>query len=149
MRAQAYRVAPAAVRYELPGGAELRRGGSRTWRHNNPGDLPSGVFALLHGSIGAAEGRAIFPDAAAGRHALLALLGEAPCAAKTVGTLLAEFVPGYVLPRHAMGGGFEPASGLPLRLPAGALAPGQRQRFADTVARLLGYREGELVRLTA
>ncbi|QKT02978.1 hypothetical protein HUS23_03720 [Ectothiorhodospiraceae bacterium 2226] len=149
MQAQAYSVAPLVVRYELAGCAVLHRGGSRTWRLNNPGDLPSGAFALAHGSIGAAEGRAIFASAPAGRAALLALFDEPATAMKSVGALIAEFVPGYVLPRHAGRGGFEPASGLPLRLPTGALAPAQRARLADTVTWLLGYRAGELIGVEA
>jgi len=49
-------------------------GGDRNWRNNNPGNIRSGQWSRAHGAIGAENGFAIFPTAAAGRRALDELL---------------------------------------------------------------------------
>lgn len=56
------------------GGTLVKRGGSRSWRNNNPGNIIDGAFAENHGAIGDDGKMAVFPDEAVGRAAVLALL---------------------------------------------------------------------------
>ena len=53
---------------------EVRVGGSRAWRNNNPGNLVRGPFAQGHGAIGSDARFAVFPDEETGMDALVALL---------------------------------------------------------------------------
>jgi len=50
------------------------RGGSRTWRNNNPGNLVSATVSKRNGEIGKAGGFAVFPDYDSGHAALIDLL---------------------------------------------------------------------------
>lgn len=50
------------------------KGGTRSWRNNNPGNIIYGTFAAKHGAIGMADRFACFPDKQTGQKALLALL---------------------------------------------------------------------------
>jgi uncharacterized protein (TIGR02594 family) len=52
----------------------VRRGGSRSWRNNNPGNIRKGSFAENAGSIGDDTAFAIFPDEALGLAAVITLL---------------------------------------------------------------------------
>jgi hypothetical protein len=61
------------IRYP-DGSSEVRNGGTRAWRNNNPGNIRSGSFANRHGAIGSAGGMAVFPDEATGEAAQRALL---------------------------------------------------------------------------
>lgn len=57
------------------GTSQVREGGSRAWRNNNPGNLRFGDFAKRKGAIGAdAQGFAIFKDRASGESAQRDLL---------------------------------------------------------------------------
>jgi hypothetical protein len=51
-----------------------KSGGSLAWRNNNPGNVLKSGFAIRHGAIGFAHGKAIFPDDKTGRAAFIALL---------------------------------------------------------------------------
>ncbi len=59
------------------GSSEIRSGGSRTWRDNNPGAIRFGPFASDHGAIGQDGPFAIFPDADTGHRAMTDLLNSA------------------------------------------------------------------------
>ena len=52
----------------------FKRGGSRSWRNNNPGNIIDGPFAEDHGAIGDDTKMAVFPDESVGREAVKALL---------------------------------------------------------------------------
>jgi hypothetical protein len=62
------------------GHSEVRQGGTRAWRDNNPGNLEYGTFAREHGAIGFDTGtghhEAVFPDHATGDAAQRALLHD-------------------------------------------------------------------------
>jgi len=53
---------------------EMRSGGDRNWRSNNPGDIEYGDFAIKMGAIGSDGRFAIFPSEEMGRRAADALL---------------------------------------------------------------------------
>lgn len=52
----------------------VKRGGTRSWRNNNPGNIKSGDFSESNGEIGDDGMMAIFPDEAIGRSAVKALI---------------------------------------------------------------------------
>ncbi len=56
------------------GSIEVRSGGTRAWRNNNPGNITSTDFAERRGSLGEAGGFAVFPSESIGRRALVDLL---------------------------------------------------------------------------
>ncbi len=56
------------------GTREVRSGGTRAWRNNNPGNIRNTSFANRHGSLGEAGGFAVFPDEATGQQAIIDLL---------------------------------------------------------------------------
>lgn len=75
----AFSPSPGTVVYiddTTPENTETRRGGTRSWRNNNPGNLPAGGFATTHGAIGSDGIYAIFPSRQAGVTALSAFLNS-------------------------------------------------------------------------
>ena len=52
----------------------IKKGGSRSWRNNNTGNIIDGPFADSHGAIGDDTKMAIFPDESVGRAAVIALI---------------------------------------------------------------------------
>ena len=58
------------------GKTEIREGGTRSWRNNNPGNIRYGDFAVKMGAIGEAGGFAVFPDEETGKKAKESLLFE-------------------------------------------------------------------------
>ncbi len=72
---RAFRNKDGSITYmDKDGNKYFRKGGSRAWRCNNPGNLDATAFAKRHGSIGADNREAIFPDYETGHQALAALL---------------------------------------------------------------------------
>ncbi|MFV0473918.1 MAG: hypothetical protein ACK5MQ_06880 [Pikeienuella sp.] len=67
--------APQTVIYvDARGRDVIRRGGSRSWRNNNPGNIRKGDFALNNGAIGDDGAFACFPDEKTGLKAIETLL---------------------------------------------------------------------------
>lgn len=82
------------VTYKNPnGGQEIREGGSRAWRTNNPGNLNYGRFAIDHGAIGRSGQFAIFPDEATGEAALDAWLREPERQSVTLDDMIRGYAP--------------------------------------------------------
>jgi RHS repeat-associated protein len=73
------------------GTQEVRSGGSRSWRNNNPGNIRRG--ADLQGEIGAAGGFAVFTNEDAGQSAIVELLGRPQYQRLTVSEALARWAP--------------------------------------------------------
>jgi hypothetical protein len=55
-------------------GDEVRKGGTISWRNNNPGNIRPSAFATKHGAIGQSGGFAVFPTLEAGEKARKDLL---------------------------------------------------------------------------
>jgi hypothetical protein len=72
---------------------DVRSGGSRAWRNNNPGNMEAGSFANSHGAIGTDGRMAIFPDAETGRKALASLLSGDTYAGLTIAEALEKYAP--------------------------------------------------------
>ncbi|MFC3032145.1 DUF4150 domain-containing protein [Pseudoalteromonas fenneropenaei] len=88
-----------SVQYDIDAqNAELRTGGTPTWRHNNATLLPLNVSARSHGALGQANGVAIFADKASSEQAFLAELERPKYANMTLGQLVNQFIPTYIIP---------------------------------------------------
>jgi RHS repeat-associated protein len=79
---------------------EVRSGGSRAWRNNNPGNLEAGGFSTAHGSVGGAGGKtndrfAVFPDENTGKNALSDLLFTSSYENGTLNHAIDQFAPGF------------------------------------------------------
>jgi hypothetical protein len=66
---------------------------SRCRRNNNPGNIEAGKFAAAHGATGSDGRFAIFPSAAAGFAALVALLQMRSYSKLTVAQTIARYAP--------------------------------------------------------
>jgi hypothetical protein len=75
------------------GSTEIRTGGSRSWRNNNPGNIVAGSFADNHGTIGEAGGFAVFPDEQTGQDASTALLQSPAYSDLTINQAIARRSP--------------------------------------------------------
>jgi hypothetical protein len=75
------------------GSQEVRTGGTRTWRNNNPGNIGAGRFARGQGAIGSAGGFAVFPTEEAGRAAVPALLNTPAYQAMSLDGAIASWAP--------------------------------------------------------
>jgi hypothetical protein len=84
---------------EIPqddGSFEIRKGGTRSWRNNNPGNIAYGKTAIANGALGKDEyGTAIFPTEEVGRRAALATLQSPTYQAFTLDQAIAEWAPSH------------------------------------------------------
>lgn len=78
--------------------ADVRSGGSVTWRHNNPTLLGLNNSARSNGALGKANDIAIFEDRASGDAAFLAEIGRPKYREKTLGEMVNTFIPDYIIP---------------------------------------------------
>ncbi len=62
------------IYYGKRGNKTIRRGGTRAWRNNYPGNIRKSRFAYSRGAIGHAGGFAVFRDYGSERKALKSLL---------------------------------------------------------------------------
>ena len=72
---------------------DVRHGGTRSWRNNNPGNLRNSSFSIRHGSLGEAGGFAVFSSEDVGWEALLALLRGATYQALTLEQAIETYAP--------------------------------------------------------
>jgi RHS repeat-associated protein len=75
------------------GTIEVRSGGSRTWRNNNPGALVPSPFSSDQGSIGTAGGFAVFPNEQTGQQALITRLEQMKSQKFTVNSAIEKWAP--------------------------------------------------------
>ena len=75
------------------GSMEVRSGGTRAWRNNNPGNIRNAVFAEQRGSLGEAGGFAVFPNERAGRQALVDLLSTDTYQDLTINEAINRYAP--------------------------------------------------------
>ncbi len=72
---------------------EVRVGGTKAWRNNNPGNIVGGAWANAHGAIGTAFAMAVFPDEATGAAAIPALLRSVRYQAMTIREAISTYAP--------------------------------------------------------
>ena len=88
-----------SVQYDIDAlTADVRSGGSLTWRHNNPTLLGLNNSARSNGALGKASNVAIFEDRASGDAAFLAEIARPKYRDKTLGEMVNVFIPDYIIP---------------------------------------------------
>lgn len=82
------------VRYETENGELIDyKGGTWTWRNNNPDNIIKSPFANSEGSIGDAGGFAVFPSYEIGENALRVLLKTKKYQERDLGELVKAYAP--------------------------------------------------------
>lgn len=124
------------------GSEEVRSGGTRAWRNNNPGNIRSGDFARSHGSIGEAGGFAVFPSEAAGQAALTALLNTNTYQPLTINQAISRYAPPSENDTANYQRLIQQGTGLDGDTRKNELTPAQLTLVANTIRTIEGWREG-------
>jgi uncharacterized protein RhaS with RHS repeats len=72
---------------------EVRSGGTRAWRNNNPGNMRDTPFSQSHGSLGVSGGFAVFSNEQKGGDALGSLLGTRTYQGLTIDGAINRYAP--------------------------------------------------------
>jgi RHS repeat-associated protein len=126
------------------GTEEVRSGGTRSWRNNNPGNLRAGDFANEHGAIGNAGGFAVFPDEATGQAALTARLSTPPYTNLTLDEAIERYAPPNENDTRRYQGFVRQRTGLAGDVRLGTLNNNQRTALANAIRTLEGWRAGNV-----
>ncbi|GAA68423.1 DUF4150 domain-containing protein [Pseudoalteromonas sp. BSi20429] len=141
-----------SVQYDIDAlTADVRSGGSLTWRHNNPTLLGLNNSARSNGALGKASNVAIFEDRASGDAAFLAEIGRPKYREKTLGEMVSTFIPDYIIPppqwddekNEPILPWNEPQTGMDVNKPIT-----NAQAFLDLVSGHLGWQAGSQEQLT-
>ena len=127
------------------GSFEIRTGGTRSWRNNNPTNMKFNAKedALKIGAVGIDEdGHAIFSSEEAGRKAGLANLSNSKYRARTLDNAIKKFAPKHENNTAAYQRFVRTQTGLPGSTKIGSLTPQQMQRLYDVIVRFEGWKEG-------
>ncbi|MBG9997012.1 DUF4150 domain-containing protein [Pseudoalteromonas sp. NZS127_1] len=131
--------------------ADVRSGGSLTWRHNNPTLLGLNNSARSNGALGKASNVAIFEDREAGEAAFLDEIARPKYREKTLGEMVNTFIPDYIIPppewddekNEPILPWNEPQTGMDVNTPIT-----DAQLFLDLVSSHLGWQAGSQEQLT-
>jgi len=115
------------------GSKDVRQGGTRTWRLNNPGAIEYGQHARSHGAIGTDGRFAIFPHEATGIAALDALLSRQDYQAKSVDKTIEDYAPPNENNTAAYKAFVARRLGAPGTTPLSQLTPNQLSTLRDAI----------------
>jgi hypothetical protein len=121
---------------------QVRVGGTRAWRNNNPGNLRPGRFSTSQGSIGDAGGFAVFGNAEAGGGAQGALLSGPSYSGLSLDAAIARYAPAPENNTARYQAFVRRATGLSGEVKMGDLRPSQIQAVTNAMRRHEGWREG-------
>jgi hypothetical protein len=122
-------------------GDEVRTGGDRNWRNNNPGNIEYGPFAQKMGAVGSDGRFAIFPNEEMGRKAADALLKGSAYANLNIKDAINKWAPPSENDTNAYVNAFKQAGLDPTKRYAD-LSPQDQQKFLDIQKRVEGGRAG-------
>ena len=122
---------------------EVRLGGTRAWRNNNPGNIQAGEFTNGEGAIGSDGRFAVFPTEQQGMDAIVTLLRRPSYQALTIRGAVFRYAPpnenntaGYVATISRV-------TGLDPETRMNTLNDEQLQSVAATIRGVEGWRAGE------
>jgi hypothetical protein len=126
---------------------EIRTGGTRSWRNNNPGNLRNYSFSMRHGSIGQAGSKstgdfAVFPDLQTGQAARAALLRLPKYASMTLESAISAYAPASENDVQAYITALVKQTGIARDDVLGDLADARMRDLLDAMQKHEGYREG-------
>jgi YD repeat-containing protein len=121
------------------GTREVRSGGSRSWRNNNPGNIrPAG----LQGEIGKAGGFAVFGRDSVGQSAIVELLSRHAYQALTIGGAIARWAPPSENDTAAYQSTVQNLTGMDSETQMSTLSQGQIQSVANAIRSVEGSTAG-------
>lgn len=134
------------VMYIMNTGDTIRRiGGSLAWRNNNPGNLIYSDFARAQGAIGKGPRQfAVFPDAATGRAALVALLRSDKYNNLTIANAIYKYAPPHENDVELYHNRLRNMTGLNLNTKICNLDSAQMERVTDAICIIEGWSEGKI-----
>jgi hypothetical protein len=124
------------------GSHEVRRGGTRTWRNNNPGNFRLTPLAQRHGAIGEAGGFAVFGSLVDGEGALQGMLQGGTYGALTLDQAVARFAPPSENDTAAYQTFLRNKVGTPGTTRLDSLNAEKIQRMVNGIEQYEGWREG-------
>lgn len=143
IRVESSKKSSAVIYVDEKGKKTIRRGGSRSWRNNNPGNLRSGDFAKRHGAIGKAGGFAVFPDNDTGRAALSALLKGPSYNNLSIFDAVSKYAPEFENDPDAYREKLRKMTGLDLSKKIKELKDVDFQKVLDAIQAIEGWKVGE------
>ena len=136
--------APLMVVYKDSDGQEwVRKGGSRSWRNCNPGNISKGTFADTCGAIGGDTRFAIFPDETTGSNAILSLLRSAAYRDLSIEQAIFQYAPPNENNSTAYAAAIVAAVGVQPSTVVGTLSASQFQVLAAGVKKQEGWQVGQ------
>jgi hypothetical protein len=121
---------------------EVRTGGTRAWRNNNPGNMEAGAFANQHGAIGSDGRFAVFPNEAAGTAAVRALLGTAGYRNLTIADAIARYAPPHENDTAAYTAGVSRMTNLDATRAISSLNGAELDAVVGAIRRVEGWQPG-------
>lgn len=130
------------VYYDKKGNKTIRKGGTRAWRNNNPGNIRKSSFAYKNGAIGHAGGFAVFATYAAGRKALQTLLQGKTYSKLTIFRAIARYAPHVENDTTNYQKLVKQITKLDLKRKIDSLNDGEMKKLIDAIERIEGYSKG-------
>ncbi len=121
---------------------EVRTGGSRAWRNNNPGNIRNG--GRLTGEIGAAGGFAVFESETAGQNAIVQLLQRPAYQAQTVSGAIARWAPPNENNTANYQNWVQDITGIPGNTQMSTLNAAQLANMANAIRGIEGWTQGRV-----
>ncbi len=121
---------------------QVKVGGSRAWRNNNPGNIEYGKFAKAHGAIGSDGRFAIFPDEATGKEAIKDLMQTKNYKDLSVTDAVHRYAPSFENDTGAYINAVTKDANIDASSTIGSLSDGQLDAVANAIQRHEGWIKG-------
>ena len=125
-------------------GDQVRTGGDRNWRNNNPGNIEYGPFAIKYGATGSDGRFAIFPTEEQGRMAQDALLKSKNYASLNLADAIKRYAPSNENDPKSYANQIMKSTGIDLSRTYTSLTPGEQGKVLDAMKRIEGGRAGTI-----
>ena len=125
-------------------GDQVRTGGDRNWRNNNPGNIEYGKFAISMGAIGSDGRFAIFPTEEMGRKAADTLLKGKSYANLSAAAAINKWAPSNENDPKAYAANIAKQTGLDMNKRYVDMSPQEQAKFLDAMNRVEGGRSGSI-----
>ncbi len=127
------------------GTARIRRGGTRAWRNQNPGNIRLSDVARAAGAIGQAGGFAVFPNDSVGMAAIKTLLLSPGYRNRTIAGAVIKWAPPFENDTVSYKSQIKRLTGLSTAIKITELTPEQLNCVADAIRTIEGWRTGHEV----
>jgi hypothetical protein len=124
---------------------EIRTGGTRSWRNNNPGNINKGQLSVKFGAIGANNRFAIFPDKKTGFHAIVLLLNTPMYQTTSLLGALKNYAPSNENDTAKYVAFISKKTDIPESHAMNLLSKLQIENIAYAIEQYEGWRSGELI----